>query len=92
MHVDGDATVPFFVAPALALYPTDRGEPPQRREHYVLVNGQLGGVPAPRRSTRFHSVAKRFGNDDTSGENEHRVDVGICAEVRHELQVLVDSG
>src|SRR6267154_713558 len=45
MHVDGDATVPFFVAPALAyLRPIDANEL-KGANIYVLVNGQLGGVP-----------------------------------------------
>jgi len=45
MHVDGDATVPFFVAPALAyVRPIDANR--LKGAHiYVLVNGQLGGVP-----------------------------------------------
>jgi len=45
MHVDGDTTVPFFVAPARAyVRPFDANEL-KGTNIYVLVNGQLGGVP-----------------------------------------------
>ena len=45
MHIDASATVPFFVAPALAyILPLDpkifKGA-----NIYVIVNGQLGGIP-----------------------------------------------
>jgi len=45
MHIDASATVPFFVAPALAyVLPLDtkifRGA-----NIYVIINGQLGGIP-----------------------------------------------
>jgi len=45
MHVDGDTTMPFFVAPALSyLRPVDAAGL-KGANIYVLVNGQLGGVP-----------------------------------------------
>ena len=44
MHVDGDVTVPFFVAPALTYQPTDASSL-SGANIYVLVNGQLGGAP-----------------------------------------------
>ncbi|TMH73206.1 MAG: hypothetical protein E6H52_16950 [Betaproteobacteria bacterium] len=45
MHVDGDATVPFFVAPALAYIRPIEASHLSGANIYVLVNGQLGGVP-----------------------------------------------
>ena len=46
MHVDGDVTVPFFVVPELAtIGPIDASEL-SGANIYVLVNGQLGGVPS----------------------------------------------
>jgi len=45
MHVDGDATVPFFVAPALAYVRSIDADELRGANIYVLVNGQLGGVP-----------------------------------------------
>jgi hypothetical protein len=45
MHVDGDVTVPFFVAPALAYIRPVDANGLKGANIYVLVNGQLGGVP-----------------------------------------------
>jgi hypothetical protein len=46
MHVDGDVTVPFFVVPELAtIGPIDASEL-SGANIYVMVNGQLGGVPS----------------------------------------------
>ena len=45
MHVDGDTTVPFFVAPMQAyVRPIDASEL-KGVNIYVMVNGQLGGAP-----------------------------------------------
>ena len=45
MHVDASATVPFFVAPALAyVLPLDPGTL-KGANVYVIVNGQLGATP-----------------------------------------------
>jgi hypothetical protein len=45
MHVDGDLTVPFFVAPALTYIRPIEANGLKGANIYVLVNGQLGGVP-----------------------------------------------
>jgi predicted acylesterase/phospholipase RssA len=45
MHVDGDTTVPFFVAPARAYVRPIDASGLKGANIYVLVNGQLGGVP-----------------------------------------------
>jgi hypothetical protein len=46
MHVDGDVTVPFFIVPELTtIRPIDAGEL-SGAHIYVLVNGQLSGVPS----------------------------------------------
>jgi predicted acylesterase/phospholipase RssA len=44
MHVDGDVTVPFFVAPALTYIRPIDASSLSGANIYVLVNGQLGGV------------------------------------------------
>jgi len=45
MHVDASATVPFFVAPALAyVLPLD-SKVFKGANIYVIINGQLGGIP-----------------------------------------------
>ena len=46
MHVDGDITVPFFVAPALTYIRPIDASGLSGASIYVLVNGQLGGVPS----------------------------------------------
>jgi hypothetical protein len=46
MHVDGDVTVPFFVAPALAYIRPADASALSGAHIYVLVNGQLGGAPS----------------------------------------------
>jgi predicted acylesterase/phospholipase RssA len=45
MHVDGDATMPFFVAPALTYLRPTEADGLKGANIYVLVNGQLGDVP-----------------------------------------------
>jgi len=45
MHIDASATVPFFVAPALAyILPLD-SKVFKGANIYVIINGQLGGIP-----------------------------------------------
>lgn len=45
MHVDASATVPFFVAPALAyVLPLD-AKIFKGSNIYIIINGQLGGIP-----------------------------------------------
>jgi predicted acylesterase/phospholipase RssA len=46
MHVDGDVTVPFFIAPALAYVRPIDASVLTGANIYLLVNGQLGGVPS----------------------------------------------
>ena len=45
MHIDASATVPFFVAPALAyVLPLD-SKIFKGANIYIIINGQLGGIP-----------------------------------------------
>jgi hypothetical protein len=54
MHVDASATVPFFIAPALAyVLPLDPNGL-KGANIYVLVNGQLGVVP---QTTKFDTIS-----------------------------------
>jgi predicted acylesterase/phospholipase RssA len=46
MHVDGDVTVPFFIAPALTYIRPIDASVLTGANIYLLVNGQLGGVPS----------------------------------------------
>jgi predicted acylesterase/phospholipase RssA len=46
MHVDGDVSLPFFVAPALAYIRPIDASVLTGANIYVLVNGQLGGAPS----------------------------------------------
>jgi predicted acylesterase/phospholipase RssA len=45
MHVDGDVTMPFFAAPVLAYIRPVDASGLTGANIYVLVNGQLGGIP-----------------------------------------------
>lgn len=46
MHVDGDVTVPFFIVPELTTIRPIDASTLSGANIYVLVNGQLGGVPS----------------------------------------------
>jgi predicted acylesterase/phospholipase RssA len=46
MHVDGDVTVPFFVAPAMAYIRPSDASGLSGANIYVLINGQLSGPPS----------------------------------------------
>jgi predicted acylesterase/phospholipase RssA len=50
-HVDGDATVPFFVPPAFVQTPSGAVDDTHRTEVFVIIDGPLGGDAA--RSTRL---------------------------------------
>ncbi len=54
MHVDASATVPFFVAPALAyVLPLD-AKVFKGANIFVIINGQLGGIP---HTTEFDTIS-----------------------------------
>ena len=75
MHVDGDATVPFFVAPALAYIRPIEASHLSGANIYVLVNGQLGGVPREHRTDHL-SAAIRPLDDEGRAQATAR---SICA-------------
>jgi predicted acylesterase/phospholipase RssA len=50
-HVDGSATVPFFVPPAFMQTPSEAREGSSRTAVYVIINGSLGDAPQATRLT-----------------------------------------
>jgi predicted acylesterase/phospholipase RssA len=50
-HVDGSATVPFFVPPAFMQAPSDASDGTNHTAVYVIINGSLGEAPQATRLT-----------------------------------------
>jgi hypothetical protein len=50
-HVDGSATVPFFVPPAFMQMPPEARDGTNHTAVYVIINGSLGEAPQPTRLT-----------------------------------------
>ena len=50
-HVDGDATMPFFVPPAFMQTPPDARDGPNHTAVYVIIDGALGDPPKTTRLT-----------------------------------------
>ena len=60
MHIDASATVPFFVAPALAyILPLDPGVF-KGANIYVIINGQLGGIPHTTEPNTISILSRSF--------------------------------
>jgi hypothetical protein len=77
MHVDAGATVPFFVAPALAYVLPLNAKKLKDANIYVLINGQLGSIPE---TTTFSTISILLRSYSTTLKQLARTELALTSE------------
>jgi hypothetical protein len=80
MHVDGGASVPFFVAPEVAQFVPFDFDELHGANLYVLYNGQLGTTP---RTTREKTVSILMRSFNAEQSHASRAMLALTAEFSH---------